>query len=367
MANFIKGIQFQQVSLTQLLNKEFDRIFNIFSELFLVTSGDVNESLDWLRELHDRFNIFTDKYNYERFLKDLENKGIIKKTGNAGSSFESTAKLGHIIRESAFQSIFGKLKKSGIGRHRTKFEGKSQENADGLRPFEFGDSLSQINPSESLKNALIRNGLQQFEFHTEDLITEEKEYQTQCSIVLMIDISHSMILYGEDRITPAKKVSLALAHLIRKQYPKDRLDIVVFGDDSWQISLADIPYLQVGPYHTNTVAGLELALSLLNKSRSSNKHIMMITDGKPSCVKRGKEYYKNAYGLDPYIVAKTLALAKKCKKQQVEVTTFMVCSDPYLLEFVERFTKEANGNSFLTDLENLGEQLITHYTLNRKK
>lgn len=367
MAHLMTGIHFRSASTTQLRDKEFRRIFSIFNELFLVTSGDVKESLEWLKELHERFNVFTGHYSYDNFIKDLKQKGMIKNAGNSASSFAATTKLGHLVRELAFQSIFGKLKKSGMGRHRTKFEGKSQDNAEGMRPFEFGDSLSQINPSESLKNAFLRNGLQEFDFNFEDLITEEKEYQTQCSIVLMIDISHSMILYGEDRITPAKKVALALAHLIRKQYPKDRLDIVVFGDDAWQISIADIPYLQVGPFHTNTVAGLELALSLLHKSRSSNKHIMMITDGKPSCVKRGKEYYKNSYGLDPYIVAKTLSLAKKCKKQKVDVTTFMVCSDPYLLEFVEHFTKEANGNSFLTDLESLGEQVITHYTLNRKK
>lgn len=360
------GIQFKQRSRIQSLHKEFIRIFNVFNELFLISAGDVNASLEWLREIHDQFKLFSNNYSYEDFVKDLEKKNYIQKSKLNSSSFDSSHQLGSIIRENAFQSIFGKLKKSGLGRHKTKFEGKSSEISDGNRKFEFGDSMSQINATESIKNAFIRNGHQNFELGIEDLVTEEKAHLTQCSIVLMIDISHSMVLYGEDRITPAKKVALALAHLIRKQYPKDRLAIVVFGDDAWQISIADIPYLQVGPYHTNTVAGLELSLSLLNKSRATNKHIMMITDGKPSCVKRGKEYYKNSFGLDPYIVSKTLSLARRCKKQKVEITSFMVCSDPYLLEFVEQFSQEAGGKSFLTSLDNLGEQLITHYTQNRK-
>jgi uncharacterized protein with von Willebrand factor type A (vWA) domain len=183
----------------------------------------------------------------------------------------------------------------------------------------------------------------------------------------MIDISHSMILYGEDRITPAKKVALGLSYMIQNYFPKDKLDVVVFGDEAEQIELSDIPYLEVGPFHTNTVAGLNLALEILNKRKTQNKHIMMITDGKPTCIKRGKELYKNSFGLDPYIISRTLALARKIRKQKIEITTFMVTTDPYLVDFVEQFSKEAKGKALYTNLEGLGEHILINYQNSKKK
>src|SRR5213079_1945071 len=157
-----------------------------------------------------------------------------------------------------------------------------------------------------------------------DLDVIEKELQAQTSTVLMIDISHSMILYGEDRITPAKKVALALSELITTRYPKDTLDVIVFGDDAWKIEIKDLPYLTVGPYHTNTIAGLELAMDILRRRKNNNKQIFMITDGKPTCIKQGIQYYKNAFGLDPKILGKTLTLATQLRKLKIPVTTFMI-------------------------------------------
>jgi uncharacterized protein with von Willebrand factor type A (vWA) domain len=188
------------------------------------------------------------------------------------------------------------------------------------------------------------------------------------STVLMIDISHSMILYGEDRITPAKKVAMALAELITTRYPKDTLDILVFGNDAWTISIQDLPYLKVGPYHTNTVAGLQLAMDILRRKRNTNKQIFMITDGKPSCVKeKDGTYYMNSNGLDEYIVDKCYTQAQQARKLHIPITTFMIARDSYLQKFVNAFTEANQGKAFYTGLKGLGEMIFEDYENNRKK
>jgi uncharacterized protein with von Willebrand factor type A (vWA) domain len=176
-----------------------------------------------------------------------------------------------------------------------------------------------------------------------------------------------MILYGEDRINPAKKVAMALAELIRTKYPKDTLDIVVFGNDAWPITLQDLPYLQVGPYHTNTYAGLELATDLLRRRKTSNKQIFMITDGKPTCLKEGARYYKNSIGLDRKVVNKTLNMAAQLKRLKIPITTFMIAKDPYLQQFVRQFTETNGGKAFYSSLNNLGEYIFEDYARNRRK
>ena len=203
----------------------------------------------------------------------------------------------------------------------------------------------------------------------DDLVVEESpHYKAQMSTVLMIDISHSMILYGEDRITPAKKVAMALSELITTRYPKDTLDILVFGNDAWPIKIKDLPYLNVGPYHTNTVAGLQLAMDLLRRKRNTNKQIFMITDGKPSCLRLPDgRYYKNSNGLDEYIVNKCYMMARQARKLHIPITTFMIASDPYLQQFVDAFTEANQGKAFYTGLQGLGEMIFTDYENNRKK
>jgi uncharacterized protein with von Willebrand factor type A (vWA) domain len=183
----------------------------------------------------------------------------------------------------------------------------------------------------------------------------------------MIDISHSMILYGEDRITPAKKVAMALAELVKQKYPKDTLDVIVFGNDAWQIEIKDLPYLSVGPYHTNTVAGLELAMDILRKRKTPNKQIFMITDGKPTCLKEGLKYYKNSFGLDRKVVNKTLNLAAQCRRNNIPVTTFMIASDPYLKKFVDEFTQVNKGSAYYSSLKGLGHLIFEDYRRNRRK
>lgn len=345
---------------------DFDKLMDIFMQLVVITSGDVSEALNWLTNLDEQYNISSSDYGIGDFIEDLKDKGYLSEETPDGQ-FELTAKSEQQIRSSALEEIFGKLKKSKKGDHKTNFGGLGDEPSTDTRDYQFGDTLEQISMTDSLRNAQINHGLDNFMMTEGDLEVREHEFKTQTSTALMIDISHSMILYGEDRITPAKKVAMALAELITKKYPKDTLDILVFGNDAWQIEIKDLPYLQVGPYHTNTIAGLELAMDLLRRRKNPNKQIFMITDGKPTCMKKGIKYYKNSFGLDPQILTKTLNLAKQCRKLNIPVTTFMIASDPYLKEFVREFTEVNNGNAYYSSLKGLGHLIFEDYRRNRRK
>lgn len=345
---------------------KFDDLLKIFLELVTMSGGDVAESLSWLTNLDKQYNLTDKDYGIGNFIEDLKSKGYISESGEKGE-IKITPKSEQKIRTSALDEIFGKLKKSGKGNHSTNYTGAGDEQGSDHRAFEFGDAIDQISITDSLRNAQINNGAGGFMLTENDLEVIENEYKTQTSTVLMIDISHSMILYGEDRITPAKKVAMALAELITKNYKKDTLDIIVFGNDAWQIEIKDLPYLQVGPYHTNTIAGLELAMDLLRRRKNKNKQIFMITDGKPTCMKQGINYYKNSFGLDPQILNKTLNLGAQCRRLKIPVTTFMIASDPYLKEFVREFTDVNNGRAYYSDLNGLGDLIFQDYKKNRKK
>ncbi|MBA2422967.1 MAG: hypothetical protein H0V61_07060, partial [Chitinophagales bacterium] len=271
-----------------------------------------------------------------------------------------------VIRKRSLEEIFGKLKKSGPGNHKTVFSGEGEEFTTDSRPFVFGDSVDRINVTSSIRNAQINHGVDDFNLTEDDLEIQERELKTHTSTILMIDISHSMILYGEDRITPAKKVAMALAELITTKFPKDTLDIIVFGDDAWKVEIRDLPYLQVGPYHTNTCAGLDLAMELLRRKKTNNKQIFMITDGKPSCLKENGKYYKNSFGLDRKIVNKTLNKAAQCKRMNIPITTFMIAEDPYLQQFVREFTQTNSGKAFYASPDNVGTFLFEDFVRNRR-
>ncbi|MCJ8290029.1 MAG: VWA domain-containing protein [Crocinitomicaceae bacterium] len=354
----------------------FDRVFDVFKELLTHTSGNIEEAFEWLDTLDKEYDIFTDEYSLEDFEEDLKKRGYIREEidpedGNSGKGKGRnvlTAKLESALRQYALDQIFGKLKKSGIGNHKTTKTGTGDERDGEHRAFQYGDDLSTINMTESLKNAQVNNGIGDLRLTENDLIVEESRHKAQMSTVLMIDISHSMILYGEDRITPAKKVAMALVELIHRKYPKDTIDIIVFGNEAWPIQVKDLPYLKVGPYHTNTVAGLELAMDILRRKRNTNKQIFMITDGKPSCVKLPNgELYKNSNGLDEMIVKKCLNKAAEARKLKIPITTFMIAQDPYLKHFVEMFTAQNQGKAFLTGLSGLGEMIFEDYEKNRIK
>ena len=335
-------------------------------QLILITSGNVGEALQWLTEVDRQYKLGTENYGVGDFIEDLKKNGYIAEEGPNGE-FKLKPKSEQNLRQSALEEIFGKLKKTKSGDHKTPHNGRGDEPTTDRRDYEFGDSLEQISMTDSLRNAQINHGVESFAMTEDDLEVIESEFKTQTSTVLMIDISHSMILYGEDRITPAKKVAMALAELITKKYQKDTLDILVFGDDAWQIEIKDLPYLQVGPYHTNTVAGLELAMDILRRRKNSNKQVFMITDGKPTCIKQGIKYYKNSFGLDDKILSKTLNLAGQLRKLKIPVTTFMIATDPYLKAFVREFTKANNGNAYYSSLQGLGNLVFEDFKRNRRK
>ena len=348
----------------------FEYLFDIFSELVTHTSGDVDEALDWLNVLDKEYKLTSDEYTMEDFIEDLKKKGYLREEiqPDGKGQLSITAKTERVIRKNAMDQIFGNIRKSGAGNHKSKKSGVGDEATGEFRAFQFGDSFENIAVTESLKNAQINNGIGEFRLTEQDLVIEDTHHKSQMSTVLMIDISHSMILYGEDRITPAKKVAMALAELITTSYPKDTLDVIVFGNDAWPIKIKDLPYLNVGPYHTNTVAGLELAMDILRRKRNTNKQIFMITDGKPSCLRLPDgQYYKNSNGLDQMIVEKCYNMAAQARKMHIPITTFMIAQDPYLQSFVEQFTQSNKGKAFYTGLKGLGEMIFHDYETNRKK
>lgn len=348
----------------------FERLFDVFSELITHTSGDVDEALDWLNVLDKEYTLTTDDYTMEDFIEDLKKKGYLREElqPDGNGQLAITAKTERVLRKNAMEQIFGNIRKSGAGNHKSKKSGVGDEVTGDFRAFQFGDSFENISVTESLKNAQINNGVGEFRLTEQDLVVEDTHHKSQMSTVLMIDISHSMILYGEDRITPAKKVAMALAELITTSYPKDTLDVIVFGNDAWPIKIKDLPYLNVGPYHTNTVAGLELAMDILRRKRNTNKQIFMITDGKPSCLRLPDgQYYKNSNGLDQHIVEKCYTMAAQARKMHIPITTFMIAQDPYLQSFVEQFTQANKGKAFYTGLKGLGEMIFHDYETNRKK
>lgn len=345
----------------------FEDLLNIFMQLINATAGDVNQALSWLNNLDRRYNFTSEDYGIGDFIEDLKTKGYIKDGDQQNGSMILTPKSEQHLRKSSLEELFGKLKKSKSGDHKQNLTGKGDEPVYDLKSFQFGDSLENISVSDSLKNAQLNHGVDEFFLTEDDLEIHQKESVSQTSTVLMIDISHSMILYGEDRITPAKKTAMALAELIKTKYPKDTLDIIVFGNDAWKIQIKDLPYLEVGPYHTNTVAGLELAIDLLRRRKTNNKQIFMITDGKPTCLKVGLKYYKNSFGLDKKILNKTLNLADQCRKSKITITTFMIATDSYLQEFVREFTKVNQGKAYFSDLDDLGAFIFEDFKRNKRK
>ena len=362
----MKGYRFSEFAGDGAKKTPFERLLDVFKELLVHTAGDVAEALSWLTELDKEYQLTNSDYGMGDFIEDLKKQGYIKNDGE-GQFFKITAKAEQSLRQTALEQIFGKLRKSNHGNHKTNYSGKGEETSPNLKPYEFGDDLANISMTESMKNAFANHGIDRFKITGDDLVMRDTEYQTRTSTVLMIDISHSMILYGEDRITPAKKVAMALSELIMKKYPKDTLDVIVFGNDAWEIKIKDLPYLQVGPYHTNTVAGLELAMDILRRKKGNNKQIFMITDGKPTCLKEPGGYYKNSFGLDQKILNKTFNLARQCRRLKIPITTFMIASDPYLKQFVREFTEINNGKAYFSGLRGLGDLVFEDFEKNKRK
>lgn len=338
-----------------------EQLMNLFRNLLLQTNGDVNEAIHWMTTLNNRYN-FTDDLG--GFIERLKEEGLISEQNDV---YILTGKGNQTIRKTVFQEIFSNLQKKGLGQHNIPRTGKGLEKLPETRSYNFGDSIENIETTQSLSNAIRRDGIDNFNLQEDDLEVYETEHLATCATVLLIDISHSMVLYGEDRITPAKNVALALSEFIMQQYSKDSFHIVSFGDDADEIKVVDLPYLSVGPYHTNTKAALQRARQILNKKKHENKQIFMITDGKPSCIWEGLNLYKNPFGLDRKIVNQTLKEAVLCRREKIEITTFMVSADPYLQGFVKDLTEANRGKAYFTDLKNLGEYIFVDFVKNRRK
>ena len=352
------------------------QLLGLFSQLLLTTSGDVNETLEWMRYLGEQYNIFGPDMTLDMFVDRLKELGLVTEDENA--LLKPTNKAIQNIRRDALLEMFRSLRKSPNGAHDTPHTGQGIERTQNTKNYTFGDMASNIDFTQTFLNAQkrsLREGIAESELRAADLNLQEEdieiyetEHLTSCATVLMIDISHSMILYGEDRITPAKKVALALSELIKTKFPKDQLYVVTFGDEAKLITVSELPFLEVGPFHTNTRAGLRLARQLLKRSGNVNKQVFMVTDGKPSAMfEDNGVLYKNSFGLDPKIVNKTLDEALACRREKITISTFMVARDPYLIDFVEELTKSNKGRAYYSGLNDLGQFVFVDYVRNRKK
>jgi len=308
----------------------------------------------------------------EGYLNVAENDD--QQTGQPGAgpgrdgkvTFELTDKSLDFLGFKTLKDLLGSLGKSSFGRHDTRDLATGIEASGSSKPYEFGDTLN-LDVSETLFSAIRREGAQvPLDMEYGDLHVHQCEYQSSCATVLMLDCSHSMILYGEDRFTPAKRVALALAHLIRTQYPGDSLRCVLFHDTAEELAISQLARVQVGPYYTNTRDGLILARRLLAQEKKDMRQIVMITDGKPSCLTlEDGRLYKNAFGLDPLVISRTLEEVNRCKKQGILINTFMLASDYGLINFVQKVTEICRGKAYFTTPFNLGQYLLMDY-MNRK-
>jgi Ca-activated chloride channel family protein len=312
---------------------------------------------------------------------DLEPERARRAQGTGGESgpdtpptrFEVTDKSLDFLGYRALRDLLGSMGKSSLGRHDTRDHATGIETVAAPKPYEFGDSLN-LDPSSTVLNAVQRMGRERRErgetmgavdtidIQYEDLMVAQGEYQSSCATVLMLDCSHSMILYGEDRFTPAKRVALALANLIRLQYPGDALNVILFHDSAEEIPLRELGRVRVGPYYTNTREGLRLARRILDRQRKDMRQIIMITDGKPSALTQPDgRIYKNAFGLDPFIVSETIAEVAACRKSGIMINTFMLARDHELVAFVRRVAEICRGKAYFTTPYTLGQYVLMDY------
>ena len=282
--------------------------------------------------------------------------------------FEITDKSLDFLGFKTLRDLMGSLGKSSFGRHDTRDMATGIETSGASRLYEFGDMLN-LDITATLSSAIQREGLKlPLNIEYSDLQVHQCEYQSSCATVLMLDCSHSMILYGEDRFTPAKKVALALSHLIRTQYPGDSLSLILFHDSAEEVPLSQLARVKVGPYYTNTREGLRLAQRILQRQRKDMKQIVMITDGKPSALTlEDGRIYKNAFGLDPLVVSQTLEEVSKCKRAGVMINTFMLASDYGLVQFVQKVTEMCRGKAYFTTPYTLGQYLLMDYMSRKTK
>jgi Ca-activated chloride channel family protein len=339
------------------------------------------EQMEQMRQKLQQMSSSQREQLVERLIEKLEEAGYLNTDGEPAENptapgsqggpegqmkFEVTDKAIDFLGFKALKDLLGSLGKSSFGAHDTRDLATGVDASGAAKTYEFGDTLN-LDISTTLFSAIAREGLSMpLNLEYSDLHVHQSEYQSSCATVLMLDCSHSMILYGEDRFTPAKKVALALSHLIRTQYPGDSLRCVLFHDTAEEMRLSELARVQVGPYYTNTRDGLILAQRLLAQEKKDMKQIIMITDGKPSALTlEDGRIYKNAFGLDPLVISQTLEEVARCKKRGILINTFMLASDFGLVQFVQKVTQMCRGKAYFTTPYTLGNYLLMDY-MNRK-
>lgn len=353
---------YEHLDWRELVNRmaREDRMAELFRELMLAANGDVERALEYLGELSERYRteLGFDRDEFERHLR--ERQLISGKPGGRKLS----ARGERALRSGCLEAVFGKLKAGGTGEHSVPRGGSHGEPNDVLRPWQPGDESYDIHYRESMLGSL-RAGRDHL--HHDDLVVQERDRNTSAATVMLIDISHSMTLYGEDRITPAKRVAMAFAELQRRRFPRDSLNILLFGDDVQEVTVAELPYISNGPFHTNTCEALRRAAEILSKQHQPNKRVVMITDGKPTALfspKPGRDgkrqlMINSSYGLDPQIVTATLNQGARYPRLKIDLSVFMVASDPYLERFVSRLVEVSKGRAFRATLGDLGSQVLS--------
>lgn len=337
-------------------------LMRLFNELVLQQNGEVDAALELLRHLQAR-GYLGPEIDLDAFERELAESELVHEIDGEWRLSPAGERA---LRRDSLDAIFGSLRAREGGDHAVAGAGSGHEPLSDTRPWEFGDDFGDVDFQRSLGNALRRgdggSGLREG-----DLEVRETEHVTSCATVLLLDVSHSMVLYGEDRITPAKRVALALVELIRTRYPKDALDLVLFGDEARVVDVAGLPYVGAGPYHTNTRAGLQLARRILMRRKHGNRQVVMITDGKPSAITEDGQLYRNAFGLDPRIVNRTLDEAVVLRRHHIPITTFMVAQDAQLVAFVQRLTELNRGRAYFAAPGQLEQYLLVDFIKNRRR
>src|SRR6201996_7051623 len=345
----------QALEAGDLVDSEMQRRIDEMAE-----NGELDQLIEKLIERMEQENYIS----VQQGKRDPNQPSTAGRAGMAEGEvrFEVTDKSLDFLGFKTLRDLLGSLGKSSYGRHDTRHWATGIEASGASKPYEFGDVLN-LDVNTTLNNALSREGITlPLNIEYRDLHVHQSEYQSSCATVVMLDCSHSMILYGEDRFTPAKRVAMALSHLIRTQYPGDSLSLVLFHDSAEELPISQIARVKVGPYYTNTREGLRLAQRILKAQRKDMKQIVMITDGKPSALTLNDgRIYKNAFGLDPLVVSETLEEVARCKRSNVMINTFMLASDFGLVQFVHKVSEMCRGKAYFTTPETLGEYLLMDY------
>lgn len=358
-------------NLREALRQALERgdLFDTSTQDRIDRMADDGQLEELIEQLMDRM----ERENFINIQRAQDPARISRAPGQSGDAqtpvqFQVTDKGLDFLGYKTLRDLLGSLGKSSFGRHDTRELATGVETSGASRPYEFGDTLN-LDVAATLSSAIAREGLTlPLRMEYSDLHVHQCEYQSSCATVVMLDCSHSMILYGEDRFTPAKRVALALSHLVRTQYPGDTLSLVLFHDSAEEIPVSQLARVQVGPHYTNTREGLRLAQNILSRQRKDMKQIVMITDGKPSALTLPDgRIYKNAFGLDPLVVSETLEEVARCKRSNIMINTFMLASDFGLIQFVQRMTAMCRGKAYFTTPENLGEYLLMDFLARKMK